>query len=93
MVEQEAVNFEVAGSSPVPGANQKPYGLFFTSRRWTRTSLTLGASPVPEANYFLFADHIMSSDRLIGIPSLGRNNFEAILFIKIDSWWVISQYG
>ena|GEM_PF-2485256 len=28
MVEQEAVNFEVAGSSPVPGATQKPFGLF-----------------------------------------------------------------
>ena len=25
MVEQEAVNFEVAGSSPVPGANLKIY--------------------------------------------------------------------
>ncbi len=28
MVEQEAVNFEVAGSSPVPGATLKPFGLF-----------------------------------------------------------------
>ena len=28
MVEQEAVNFEVAGSSPVPGATSKPFGLF-----------------------------------------------------------------
>ena len=28
MVEQEAVNFEVAGSSPVPGAIKSPSGFF-----------------------------------------------------------------
>ena len=33
MVEQEAVNFEVAGSSPVPGAIQRPCGLFFAHKK------------------------------------------------------------
>ena len=31
MVEQEAVNFEVAGSSPVPGATMKALRAFFSA--------------------------------------------------------------
>ena len=38
MVEQEAVNFEVAGSSPVPGATQKPFGLFSYQKAGHRSS-------------------------------------------------------
>ncbi len=47
MVEQEAVNFEVAGSSPVPGA-------IFVSQKHQKNGLglrakALSASPVPGA--------------------------------------------
>ena len=33
MVEQEAVNFEVAGSSPVPGATSKALRAFFVHQK------------------------------------------------------------
>jgi hypothetical protein len=47
-VEQEAVNFEVAGSSPVPGAIQKPFGLFSRQKDGLVVA-SLQSSPVPGA--------------------------------------------
>ena len=47
MVEQEAVNFEVAGSSPVPGATSKPFGLFCLKKQdsYLRLRLRCESSP------------------------------------------------
>ena len=52
MVEQEAVNFEVAGSSPVPGAKigtQPPLCAYFDGVIWSYGLGPNGASPVPGA--------------------------------------------
>ena len=47
MVEQEAVNFEVAGSSPVPGATQSPLGFFRAQKVASVSAFGVGTSPAP----------------------------------------------
>ena len=74
MVEQEAVNFEVAGSSPVPGAKNKKLTqrvifLFFTFQRLGENQLQLVRTDDEVSKNLIFILDFSSEENSLSKPA------------------------